>query len=120
MEDAFKWIASAVLAVVTAVSGWLVKTVLGNREDNIRQTEKIRELEGKVSAVITKEDIREIIAQALDQRDAFNAVRRREWDAPLELRLKQAVMESSQKSQKFSRTELEEILRKVLDQREQG
>lgn len=116
MEDVLKWIGALVVATLSAVTGWLIRMVLGNREDNIRQTEKLIELEGKVSAVITKEDIREIIDHALTQRDTYNAVRRKEWDAHLELRIKQAVLESAVES----RADLEQILRRVLDQRDAG
>lgn len=94
-DDLLKTCLSVVLAAVSAVVAWLVKTTLGTRDDALRLGEKVRVLEHAVEELkkeaLTVECIREVVEGALDRRDDALAERRIEWDKMHTLEIRQVV-----------------------------
>jgi len=94
-DDALKAVFGAVLAAILAIVTWLVKTVIGNREAAIVGRERTAVIEDRLSRCqgdkTTKEDVREVIEDALTKRDVRAAERRAEWDTRLTLEIKNAV-----------------------------
>jgi hypothetical protein len=84
VSDALKVIAGFLGTVVIAVVSWLVKTTLGNREESILFSQKLKQLEAEVDDLkknqVTTECVREVIDEALAKRDKIGQERRIEFD----------------------------------------
>lgn len=97
LEDAAKAIGGILLSVLSAITGWLFKRVLDDREDLILLKSKVEGLEKDQAAQVTQECVREAVEEALDRRDKQAAERRVEWDRRQALEIKQAVGEEMEK-----------------------
>lgn len=94
IDDAFKAVATAALAALSAVAAWLARRVVESHD-------KIMSLEGRATALesaagkqLTLEDVRRMLEAALDRRDTLAEQRREEWDRRLSLEIRQAVREA--------------------------
>jgi len=86
---------ASVLAAVSAVVGWLTSQVMKNKDASVLGTAERESIKGRVSALegdmLTKEDVRSVVEDALTKRDDLNRDRREEWDKRLTLQIKAAV-----------------------------
>lgn len=88
---------AALLAALMAITGWLLRTVLNDRERILVletvvkvQDEKVKKLE---TEAVTVECVREVIESALEKRDKQYEARRAEWDRTRRLEIKEALHE---------------------------
>lgn len=118
LEDAIKALGGLVVAALSAAVGWLWRMVQKNREDNVRQEEQIRDLSRQVEedrrGRLTKEDVREVIYQALGARDAHNAERNNQWNEALTARIEKAVLTGVNECQAQTRDELERLVPRIV------
>lgn len=91
LDDAFKAIASAMITALSSVAAWLAHRVVADREEIIKLQGKVDHLESVT--LLTLEDVRDAIDEALDRRDKAHEERRREWDRRLSLEIRAAVRE---------------------------
>lgn len=79
----YQWIMGGLMAALGAVTGWLARSVVSNRE-------RLAVLEAKA---LTSDGVRAAIKESLDARDRIAEERRREWDRRHSLEIKEAVRE---------------------------
>lgn len=95
------WAGGLILAGLSAITGWLIKTTLTNREDVITLKGATLKLEGDMAdfkkSQVTTEGVRSVIEDILEKRDKAAELRRKEWDRLHKLEIKEAVSESLEK-----------------------
>lgn len=91
-DEIVKTLFGVALAGVTAIVGWLVKTVWGNREGVLLLGGKVDEL---TKTKVTKEDIRLIVEEVISKWDDLNNERQVQWSKTLALEIKQAVLDGT-------------------------
>lgn len=91
-DDILKTLFGVALAGITAIVGWLVKIVVGNRESVLVLGGKVDEL---TKTKVTKEDIRRIVEEVVSKWDNRNDERHVQWSKTLALEIRQAVIDGT-------------------------
>lgn len=124
-DSIFKWIFGGLSSALGIVVVFLSRLVVRNREDNVKQTGKLNELEKQIAKTetelqkvkadqLTQESVREVIEAVLDRRDRDNAERRKQWDTLQALQIKQAVMEGVNECQTQTKKELQDLKQEIV------
>lgn len=94
-DDILKTVFTAVVGILTAAVGWLVRSVLIAKETILLHDARLHKMEGEIAELkkeaLTVECIREVVEGALDRRDGQAAERRVEWDKMHTLEIRQVV-----------------------------
>lgn len=100
-----------VLTTLAGAVGWLIRRVLGNREEIVQLKAEVARLK---ESQISVECVREVIEDALSKRDAVAIERRAQWDERLTLKIQQAVSQGVQECQDRTKAELERMVPRIV------
>lgn len=96
-DDFLRFFFGGLLALLTPVIFWVVRTVLDTREHVLLLVVRTTRLEADVmdqaKKQLTTDNVREVIDAALEKRDKIYEARRVEWDRTRILEIKSVVKE---------------------------
>lgn len=111
LDETLKVAAGTFAALTGAALTWLVRSVLGNRETISTFGLRIKSLE---ASQVSKEDVRQVVEQALDRRAVEDDRRRQEHDALLAAQVREAVSEGTRECRSLDAHNLERLVPRIV------
>lgn len=92
-DDVVKGALGLVLTLLSGLVTWLMKTVMGNREELVLLKARVEQLEKVNTTAVSADQIRVAIDEALVKRDKAGLERRMEWERRFVLEIKNLLHE---------------------------